>query len=64
MWYNLYKLNGNIFYSTSQNVRRTGLSFNDYKDMARVYWSQDQNNNLPKNEILFEGNAEIVEIIE
>ena len=32
--------------------------------MARDYWSQDQNPKLPINEILFEGKAEIVEVIE
>lgn len=58
------KLNGNVFYATSKNVRRTGLSFEEYKQMARVYWKQEQNSKLPINEILFEGNAEIVEVIE
>ena len=58
------KLNGSVFYATSKNVRRTGLSFDDYKNMAREYWSQDQNSKLPINEILFEGTAEIVEVIE
>jgi hypothetical protein len=32
--------------------------------MARDYWSQDQNSNLPINEILFEGKAEIVDVLE
>ena len=58
------KLNGNVFYATSKNVRRSGFSFNDYYEMAREYWSQDQKSNLPINEILFEGKAEIVEVIE
>ena len=58
------KLNGNVFYATAKNVRRTGLSYEEYKTMAREYWSQEQKINIPANEILFEGKAEIVEIIE
>lgn len=58
------KLNGNVFYATSKNARRSGLSYNDYYEMARDYWSQDQNSNLPINEVLFEGKAEIIEVIE
>lgn len=58
------KLNGSVFYATSKNVRRTGLSYSDYYEMARVYWSQEQKSNLPINEILFEGTAEIIEVIE
>lgn len=57
------KLNGTVFYATSKNVTRSGLSFEDYKAMAVEYWSQDQKSKLPKNEILFEGKAEIVEVI-
>ena len=57
------KLNGKIFCATSQNVTRSGLSFEEYKTKAREYWSQDQNSTLPKNEILFEGKAEIIEVI-
>ena len=58
------KLNGNVFYSSATNTRRSGLSYNDYYEMARTYWSQDQKSKLTINEILFEGKAEIVEVIQ
>ena len=58
------KLNGKIFCATSKNAIRAGLSYYDYCEMAREYWSQPQETKLPINEILFEGKAEVVEIIE
>lgn len=58
------KLNGNVFYATAKHVVRAGVSYGNYFEMAREYWSQDQNSNLPINEILFEGKAEVVEIIQ
>ena len=57
-------LNGNVFYATSSNARRNGLSYEEYYNSARDYWGQEQNTSLPANEILFEGKAEIIEIIE
>lgn len=58
------KLNGNVFYASSKNARRSGLSFDEYKKLAKEYWAQDQNSDLPINEILFEGKAEIIEILD
>ena len=58
------KLNGNVFYAKTKNARRAGFSYNDYYEMAREYWAQDQTLDVPTNEILFEGKAEIMEVIE
>ena len=58
------KLNGDVFYVSEKNAIRAGLSYNDYVEMAREYWSQNQNSNSPISEILFEGKAEIVEVID
>lgn len=57
------KLNGKIFRCGNYMLDRNGGSFNDYELMAHNYWSQT--NVLDENvkEILFEGEAEIVEII-
>lgn len=57
------KLNGEVFYSKEFAIGRNGFSFNQYKEEAVKYWSQDQNSNEPTKEILFVGDAEIVEIL-
>mgnify|MGYP005779470901 FL=1 len=44
-------------------VARKGLSINQYKEQAVKYWSQDQNSKTKAKEILFIGEAEIVEIL-
>ena len=41
-----------------------GLSYNNYYEMAQDYWSSEQNINLTVSDILFEGEAKIIEIIE
>ncbi len=56
------KLNGEIFYAKDFGIGRYGLSFNEYKILAEKYWSQNQNSNSPTKEILFVGDAEIVEV--
>ena len=58
------KVTGNVFYSYSKDVKRLGCSISDYSEMAKNYWSQEQKMDLPVTEILFEGKAEVVEIIE
>lgn len=57
------KLNGNIFVSKDEVMPRSGLSFGEYMELAHKYWSQNQNSNQKINEILFEGMAEIVDIM-
>lgn len=58
------KLNGNIFYAKSVFMPRAGKSYGEYLEMAEKYWDQDQNSTEPIKEILFEGEAEIVEILD
>ena len=58
------KVRGNLFYAKSQAMPRHGLSYQRYKELAQKYWSQDQNSSDPIKEILFEGEAEIVEILD
>ena len=57
------KLNGKLFYAKNVGLQRNGLSYGKYKDIAREYWSQDQDSNDETKEILFEGKAEVVEIL-
>ena len=57
------KLNGEIFCVRDFSIGRPGLSFNEYKKLAEKYWSQDQNSTTKAKEILFVGEAEIVEIL-
>lgn len=58
------KLNGRVFYSKDVLIGREGLSLNKYKELAEKYWSQDQNSATKAREVLFEGEAEIVEILD
>lgn len=55
------KLNGKIFKAGDVYMSREGQSYNYYKQKAYKYWAQ-QNPSFVK-EILFEGKAEIVEIL-
>lgn len=57
------KLNGEIFYAKEIGLQRNGLSFNQYKQLSEEYWNQNQNSNEKVKEILFEGQAEILEIL-
>lgn len=58
------KLTGELFYAKSVALPRNGLSYGEYMEIADKYWSQDQDSSESVKEILFEGKAEIVEIIE
>lgn len=58
------KVTGNIFYAKEIGLPRKGLSYSEYMDVAHQYWCQNQDSTSEVKEILFEGNAEIVEIIE
>ena len=57
------KVCGTIFFARDFVVARKGLSINQYKEQAVKYWSQDQNSKTKAKEILFIGEAEIVEIL-
>ncbi len=57
------KLNGQIFCVRDFGIGRPGLSFNEYKELAEKFWTQDQNSKTKAKEILFVGEAEIVEIL-
>lgn len=57
------KASGTVFYARDFVVARAGLSINQYKEQAVKYWSQDQNSTTKAKEILFVGEAEIVEIL-
>ncbi len=58
------KLNGNVFFAKSVYMPRLGLSYQRYRELAEKYWSQDQNSDDKIQEVLFEGTAEIVEILD
>ena len=53
-----------IFGDIKKVLNEWGLSYNEYYEMARLYWAQEQDHSLPVNEILFEGAVEIVEVVE
>jgi len=57
------KVNGEVHFVKDYGVNRLGLSFNEYKEEAVKYWSQDQNSKSATKEILFKGEAEIIEIL-
>ncbi len=57
------KLNGKIFRAnSSSNISRLGQSYSYYLERAKEYWSQKSTGKVL--EILFEGTAEVVDIIE
>ena len=58
------KLNGNLFYVREVPAPRRGWSYIKYLEEAKRYWSQNQNSTNKPFEILFEGKAEVVEILE
>ena len=57
------KLNGRLFYARSKGLQRSGLSYGEYLKIADEYWGQDQGSNDEVKEILFEGRAEVIEIL-
>lgn len=58
------KLNGKIFKAGKVYMSREGQSYNYYKNKALKYWQQDNLDNSEVKEILFEGTAEVVEILD
>ena len=57
------RVNGEAHFVKDYGVSRLGLSFNEYKNEAIKYWSQDQHSTSATKEILFTGYVEIVEIL-
>ena len=58
------KLNGIIFKAGKVYMSREGQSYQHYKQKAYDYWSQQDVRDDEIKEILFEGQAEIVEILD
>lgn len=58
------RLNGKVFYAKEKAIGRWGLSYKEYSKLADEYWSQNQNSNVKIQEILFEGEAEVIEIMD
>lgn len=57
------KLNGKIFKAGRTYVMREGESFSYYKKKAHAYWNQKDLSQEEIKEILFEGSAEIVDVL-
>lgn len=57
------KLCGELFYVKECGIGRLGVSFNEYKKLAEKFWSQNQHSAEKIKEILFVGDAEVVEIL-
>lgn len=58
------KLNGEAFFVKDYHISREGISYNDYKKKAIEFWSQNQSSKNSTKEILFIGDAEIVEVLD
>ena len=58
------KLNGKLFTVKEFPMPRGGYSYGEYLNLAEKYWSQNENSQETTKEILFEGEAEIVEILD
>lgn len=58
------RLNGKVFCAKEKAIGRWGLSYKEYSKLADEYWSQNQNSNVKIQEILFEGEAEVIEIMD
>lgn len=57
------RVNGEAHFVKDYGVGRLGLSFNEYKNEAIKYWSQDQHSTSATKEILFTGDVEILDIL-
>ena len=57
------RVNGEAHFVKDYGVSRLGLSFNEYKNEAIKYWSQDQHSTSATKEILFTGDVEILDIL-
>ena len=55
------KLNGTIFVAQT-SIGRSGLSYNEYSKLAEDYWKQKSSIKDDPAEVLFVGDAEIVEV--
>ena len=58
------KVRGEAFFVKDIAINRNGLSFEEYMIEAEQYWGQDQTSESQIKEILFVGEAEVVEIID
>lgn len=58
------KLNGTAFFVKDCSISREGVSYNEYKKKAVEFWSQNQKSKNKTKEIIFIGDAEIVEVID
>ena len=58
------KVSGLAHFVKDFGLSRLGLSFNEYKEEAEIYWTQDQKSKSATKEILFVGDVEVVEILE
>lgn len=57
------RVNGEAHFVKDYGVSRLGLSFNEYKNEALKYWSQDQHSTSATKEILFTGDVEILDVL-
>ena len=57
------RVNGEAHFVKDYGVGRLRLSFNEYKNEAIKYWSQDQHSTSATKEILFTGDVEILDIL-
>ena len=53
------KVNGEIFEGDGSLMKRLNLSYNEHLENAKKYWSNETDN---KDEILFLGNAKVIDI--
>ncbi len=58
------KATGEAFYCKDVSLGRSGKSYNEHKQAAIEYWSQDQNSSKETKEVLFVGDVEVIEIID
>lgn len=58
------KATGEAFYCKDVSLGRSGKSYNEHKQAAIEYWSQDQNSSAETKEVLFVGDVEVIEIID
>ena len=58
------KLNGTIFKAGKVYVSREAKSYEYYKEKANAYWKQKGLKDEEVKEILFEGKAEIIQILD
>ena len=57
------KLSGELFYVKEVGIGRRGASYNEYRKLAEKFWEQNQHSAEKTKEILFVGDAEVVEIL-